>query len=188
MGCPVLQPVQGKDVGKPGKKQQLSGGQFRRIDPVDIPAGKRGSIRHKPAFFPLVNKIGTKSGNIFLFQQFFANISREYIEAAQLDGASQLRIFFVIMMPLSAPIVATVATFAFIGVWNDYIWPLISLYTKEKYTLQLALRSISAMDSISLDWGLLLGASVLTMIPVLVIFVIFNKQIMSSSMSSGIKG
>ena len=135
----------------------------------------------------IVPAIGSMTG-IFLMRQFFVSVPNDFLEAARIDGADEGVIFFRIMFPICMSQVAILSIFSFRWRWNDYIWPLISLYTKEKYTLQLALRSISAMDSISLDWGLLLGASVLTMIPVLVIFVIFNKQIMSSSMSSGIKG
>ncbi|MDE6397936.1 MAG: carbohydrate ABC transporter permease, partial [Clostridiales bacterium] len=61
--------------------------------------------------------------NIFLFRQFFEGVPKEYEEAARIDGANRLRIFFSVIMPLSKPILATVATFAFIGSWNDYIWP-----------------------------------------------------------------
>ncbi len=135
----------------------------------------------------IVPAIGTMTG-IFLMRQFFVSVPNDFLEAARIDGADEGTIFFRIMFPICMSQVAILSIFSFRWRWNDYIWPLISLYTREKYTLQLALRSISAMDSISLDWGLLLGASVLTMIPVLVIFIIFNKKIMSSSMSSGIKG
>ena len=131
--------------------------------------------------------IGSMTG-IFLMRQFFVSVPDDFLEAARIDGASEGKIFIRIMFPICASQVAILSIFSFRWRWNDYIWPLISLYSKEKYTLQMALRSISASDSVSLDWGLLLATSVLTMLPILVIFVIFNKKIMSSSMSSGIKG
>ena len=107
--------------------------------------------------------------NIFLFQQFFGGISKEYIEAAQLDGASQLRIFFVIMMPLSAPIVATVATFAFIGVWNDYIWPTMVLPSPQAgqwplYPIQAALTTIQSVEGVTT--GDVMASAVVPRLPI----------------------
>jgi alpha-1,4-digalacturonate transport system permease protein len=131
--------------------------------------------------------IGSMTG-IFLMRQFFISVPDDLMEAARIDGANEGTIFTRIMFPICNSQVVILAIFSFRWRWNDYVWPLISLYSKDKYTLQLALRSISDTDSVSLDWSLLLAASVLTMIPVLIIFIIFNKKIMSSSISSGIKG
>lgn len=128
--------------------------------------------------------------NIFLFQQFFANISREYIEAAQLDGASQLRIFFVIMMPLSAPIVATVATFAFIGVWNDYIWPTMVLPNPQPgqwplYPIQAALTTIQSIEGVTT--GEVMASLVVTSIPIFLVYVFAQKYIVEGIGAGGLK-
>lgn len=131
--------------------------------------------------------VGSMTG-IFLMRQFFVTVPDDLLEAARIDGANEGYIFTRIMFPLCKSQVAILAIFSFRWRWNDYIWPLISLYSKDKYTLQLALRSISDTESVSLDWSLLLGASVLTMLPVLVVFIIFNKRIISGNISSGIKG
>ena len=131
--------------------------------------------------------IGSMTG-IFLMRQFFVSVPNDFMEAARIDGANEGVIFMRVMFPICTSQIAILSIFSFRWRWNDYIWPLISLYSKEKYTLQMALRSISASDSVSLDWGLLLATSVLTMLPVLVIFIIFNRKIMSSSMASGVKG
>ena len=128
--------------------------------------------------------------NIFLFQQFFTSISKEYIEAAQLDGASQLRIFFVIMMPLSAPIVATVATFAFIGVWNDYIWPTMVLPSPQAgqwplYPIQAALTTIQSVEGVTT--GEVMASLVVTSIPIFLIYVLAQRYIVEGIGAGGLK-
>ena len=128
--------------------------------------------------------------NIFLFQQFFGGISKEYIEAAQLDGASQLRIFFVIMMPLSAPIVATVATFAFIGVWNDCIWPTMVLPSPQAgqwplYPIQAALTTIQSVEGVTT--GEVMASLVVTSIPIFLIYVLAQRYIVEGIGAGGLK-
>lgn len=128
--------------------------------------------------------------NIFLFQQFFTGISKEYIEAAQLDGASQLRIFFVIMIPLSAPIVATVATFAFIGVWNDYIWPTMVLPSPQAgqwplYPIQAALTTIQSVEGVTT--GEVMASLVVTSIPIFLIYVLAQRYIVEGIGAGGLK-
>ncbi len=128
--------------------------------------------------------------NIFLFQQFFTNISKEYIEAAELDGASQLKIFSVIMIPLSMPIVATVATFAFIGVWNDYIWPTMVLPSPQPgewplYPIQAALTTIQSIEGVTT--GEVMASLVITSIPIFLIYVFAQKYIVEGIGAGGLK-
>lgn len=129
--------------------------------------------------------IGTMTG-VFLMRQFFITVPDETLEAARIDGANEGRIFTRIMLPLCKSQIAILAIFSFKWRWNDYIWPLIALRSKSKYTLQLALRVLSGAEAV--DWTALLSASIITMIPVLIVFVIFNKQIMSAGLSAGVKG
>lgn len=133
----------------------------------------------------IIPTVGTMTG-VFLMRQFFFSVPNELIEAARIDGAHEGKIFFRIMMPLCRSQIAILAIFSFRWRWNDYIWPLLALVSPEKYTLQLALRTLSGAESV--DWSLLLASSVLTMIPVLIVFIVFNKQIMSTNVSSGVKG
>ena len=128
--------------------------------------------------------------NIFLFQQFFTNIPKEYIEAAQLDGANQMKIFFIIMMPLSAPIVATVATFAFIGVWNDYIWPTMVLPSPQGdewplYPIQAALTTIQSIEGVTT--GEVMASLVVTSIPIFLVYVFAQKYIVEGISVGGLK-
>lgn len=129
--------------------------------------------------------IGTMTG-VFLMRQFFITVPDEMLEAARIDGANEGRIFTRIMLPLCKSQVAILAIFSFNWRWNDYIWPLISLRSKSKYTLQLALRVLSGAEAV--DWTALLSAAIITMIPVLIVFIIFNKQIMNAGLSAGVKG
>lgn len=133
----------------------------------------------------IIPTVGTMTG-VFLMRQFFITVPNELIESARIDGANEGIIFAKIMMPICKAQIAILAIFSFRWRWNDYIWPLLALRTPEKYTLQLALRTLSGAEAV--NWTVLLSASVLTMIPVLIVFMAFNKQIMNSNMSSGVKG
>lgn len=129
--------------------------------------------------------INTATG-IFMFRQFFSTVPDDMLESARIDGASEGRIFFSIMFPLARPIVITLAIFSFQWRWNDYIWPLIVLNDQNKFTLQVALRSIVGAEYI--NWTMLLSASVLSIIPMVILFLVFQRYIIGSDSSSGLKG
>lgn len=133
----------------------------------------------------IIPTVGTMTG-VFLMRQFFISIPDELLEAARIDGANEGRSFVQIMVPLCRSQIAILAIFSFRWRWNDYIWPLLALTNPDKYTMQLQLRTLSGAEAV--DWSALLAFSVITMIPVLIIFIIFNRQIMSSEVSSGVKG
>lgn len=133
----------------------------------------------------IIPTINTATG-IFMFRQFFQSIPDDMLDSARIDGASEGRIFFSIMFPLAKPIVITLAIFSFQWRWNDYIWPLIVLNDQKKYTLQVALRSIVGAQNI--NWTMLLSASVLSIIPLLLLFLVFQRYIIGSDATSGIKG
>ncbi len=128
--------------------------------------------------------------NIFLFMQFFQNIPKEYEEAARIDGASTLGVFFKVIMPLSKPILATVAVFCFIGVWNDYLWPSMILPSADDGSwpllpIQTALISIKSIESITT--GEIMASLVITSIPIFVVYVAAQKYIVQGFGSSGLK-
>ncbi|MCP3030254.1 carbohydrate ABC transporter permease [Halobacillus sp. A1] len=132
----------------------------------------------------IIPSISTATG-IFMFRQFFITVPDDLIESARIDGASEGKIFFRLMLPISKPIIVTLAIFSFQWRWNDYIWPLIVISSPEQYTLQIALRNIIAANSI--NWPLLLSASVISILPMVVLFFIFQKYIMDSQATSGLK-
>ena len=128
--------------------------------------------------------------NIFLFMQFFQNIPKEYEEAARIDGANTLGVFFKVIMPLSKPILATVAVFCFIGVWNDYLWPAMILPAADDGSwpllpIQTALITIKSMESITT--GEIMASLVITSIPIFVIYVAAQKYIVQGFGTSGLK-
>ncbi|GAA2976594.1 alpha-1,4-digalacturonate transport system permease protein [Microbacterium terrae] len=132
----------------------------------------------------IVPSIITATG-IFMFRQYFKTIPDELLEAARIDGVSEFGAFWRIMLPLAKPIAVVLAIFSFQWRWNDYIWPLIVLRDPSQYTLQVALRSIVGADNI--DWSVLLAASVISLVPMVVLFAIFQRQIMNADINSGLK-
>ena len=128
--------------------------------------------------------------NIFLFTQFFQNIPKEYEEAARIDGANTLGVFFKVIMPLSKPILATVAVFCFIGVWNDYLWPSMILPSASDGTwpllpIQTALTTIQSIEGITT--GEIMASLVITSIPIFVTYVAAQKYIVQGFGTSGLK-
>ena len=128
--------------------------------------------------------------NIFLFMQFFQNIPKEYEEAARIDGANTLGVFFKVIMPLSKPILATVAVFCFIGVWNDYLWPSMILPAANDGSwpllpIQTALISIKSIEGITT--GEIMASLVITSIPIFVTYVAAQKYIVQGFGTSGLK-
>ena len=128
--------------------------------------------------------------NIFLFTQFFQNIPKEYEEAARIDGAGTLDVFFKVILPLSKPILATVAVFCFIGVWNDYLWPSMILPAADDGSwsllpIQTALISIKNIESITTSE--IMASLVITSVPIFAIYVVAQKYIVQGFGTSGLK-
>lgn len=128
--------------------------------------------------------------NIFLFTQFFQNIPAEYEEAARIDGANTWGVFTKVIMPLSKPIIATVAVFCFIGVWNDYLWPAMILPSGDNggwplLPIQKALESIKSIEGITT--GEIMSSLVITSIPIFVIYVAAQKYIVKGFGTAGLK-
>ena len=128
--------------------------------------------------------------NIFLFMQFFQNIPKEYEEAARIDGATTLGVFSKVIMPLSKPIIATVAVFCFIGVWNDYLWPSMILPSANDGSwpllpIQTALMSIQNIEGITT--GEIMASLVITSIPIFIIYVAAQKYIVKGFGTAGLK-
>ena len=123
---------------------------------------------------------------IFLMVQFFRGIPRELDEAAMMDGCSPWRIYWRIMLPLSLPVLATAAIFSFIWTWDDFFGPLIYLSDINTYTVQLGLRSF--VDSTgSSDWSSLFAMSSLSLIPVFLIFLFFQRLLIDGIATAGLK-
>ncbi|GAB2709839.1 carbohydrate ABC transporter permease [Arthrobacter bambusae] len=125
---------------------------------------------------------------IFFLRQFFLNMSREVEEAAMLDGAKHLRIFFQIALPNAAAPLATLALLTFIGQWNEYFWPLLVANQDELRVLTVGLGVFKAQaPQGSPDWSGLMAATLVSALPILLLFIAFGKKIVNSIGFSGIK-
>ncbi|HUC92849.1 MAG TPA: carbohydrate ABC transporter permease [Paenibacillus sp.] len=122
----------------------------------------------------------------FMLRQFFMGIHNEYIESAKIDGASHTRIFASIAFPLIKPAVATYAILRFIWTWNDYQNPLIFIRSDQLYTLQLAIRKFA--DAYSQTYSLIMAGAVSAIIPLLIIFILGQKQVIEGISVGGVKG
>lgn len=124
---------------------------------------------------------------IFLLRQFFLTIPREYDEAARIDGASRLRIFWSIILPQSRPAITTVLVLTFISTWNDFFGPLVYINSPELATLTLGLNMLKTqvLGAGQVEWNVLMAASLLLMLPNIVLFFFAQKQIVSG-MSMGV--
>lgn len=133
----------------------------------------------------IIPSINTATG-IFMFRTFFVSVPDELIESARVDGASDGQIFMRIMLPIAKPVIFTLAIFSVQWRWNDYIWPLIVLNDPKNYTLQVAIRGLVGAENI--NWTVLLGASVISILPLLLVFIVFQRYIIDANVSIGIKG
>jgi len=122
---------------------------------------------------------------IFLLRQFFMGIPTELQDSALIDGASDLRIWWSIVMPLSKPALATVGVFSFLTAWNDFFGPLIYLSSQEHYTLALGLQVF--LTEHNNEWGLLMAASTMIVAPVIVVFFFAQRQFIQGIVLTGIK-
>ncbi|MFX3631520.1 MAG: carbohydrate ABC transporter permease [Candidatus Pristimantibacillus sp.] len=122
----------------------------------------------------------------FLLRQFMVGISDEYLEAAKIDGAGQLRTFISIVIPLCRPVLATVAIIKFIWSWNDYQNPLIFLQSKELYTIPLGMTLFR--DDYTTNDAMMMMAALSAIIPLLIVFVVLQKQVINGIALGGVKG
>ncbi len=124
--------------------------------------------------------------NIFLFRQFFMTIPYELDEAARIDGASNFRIYWSLILPLSKPVMATVAIFSFIHHWNDFFLPLVYLQSNSKWTMAIGLQGFR--DLYSTSWNLMMAASTAMILPLLILFFFAQRYFISGIHMSGIAG
>ncbi|MGI6209676.1 MAG: carbohydrate ABC transporter permease [Anaerolineae bacterium] len=138
-------------------------------------------------FYPLI--VPALTGNafyIFLLRQFFLTLPRELEDAALIDGAGYFAIWWRLVLPLSAPALATVAIFSFMGTWNEFIGPLIFLNSRTKYTLALGLQVF--VREHGADFGLLMAASTMMIMPIIVMFFFMQRQFVQGITLTGMKG
>jgi multiple sugar transport system permease protein len=130
--------------------------------------------------------LGGGAFNVFLMRQFFMTIPLELDDAAKIDGCSIFAIYWRIILPLSKPVVGTVAIFSFLFHWDDFLGPLIYLNSIDKYTLALGLRLFQGQYNTK--WELLMAASLIVMMPVLIIYFLAQRYFVQGIVFTGIKG
>lgn len=123
---------------------------------------------------------------IFLLRQAFVSVPKEMEEAARMDGCSELGLWWYVMLPAIRPALVTLAIFVFIGSWSDFLWPLIVIQDENLYTLPLGVAKLAG--TFSLDWRLVAAGSVISIAPVLLLFLFLQRYIVPTESSSGIKG
>ena len=123
---------------------------------------------------------------VFLMKQFYEGVPSELCEAARIDGLTEYGIWFRVMLPLSKPALSTLTIFTFVSTWNDFLGPLIYLTRDEVKTIQIGLRMF--IRQYSAEYGLIMAASVIALIPVLIIFLALQKYFVQGVAATGIKG
>jgi multiple sugar transport system permease protein len=149
---------------------------FQRLDMIDT-------------FIPLLlpKFLATEAFFVFLLVQFIRQMPRDMDEAARIDGAGHLRIFWSIILPLIKPALITCSIFAFIWAWNDFLGPLLYLTSPENYPLPIALRLYNDQTSVS-DYGATVTASFIALIPILLFFLVFQRFLVDGVATQGLKG
>ncbi len=132
---------------------------------------KLGMLDH---FSALIIPAAANIGNIIMMRQFFINFPSDVEEAASIDGLGRYGRFFRICMPLAKPIISTQAVFVFMGFWNEFTKPMLYMKTETKYTLTLGLQTFSSRDA-GTAWHQVMAAATITVLPIVIIYLIFNR-------------
>lgn len=129
--------------------------------------------------------LGGGATNVLLIVQFYKTVPQELSEAAKIDGAGHLKIWSTIMLPLCKPVIATVAIFTFLFTWNDFMNPLIYINSDSLYTISLGIKAFQSQSGV--EWGYLMAASVISMIPALLVFIFAQKYFVEGVKTTGLK-
>ena len=132
---------------------------------------------------------GINITNIYLVRSFMAQIPKELDEAAAIDGCDFIRTFIKIMLPLLKPIIATVAIFAFSTAWNDYLWPMVvTLGNPAQRTLSVGMVALKATSEAATAWNLILAGGMISALPMIIVFTIFNRYFIKGLAAGAVKG
>jgi multiple sugar transport system permease protein len=123
---------------------------------------------------------------VFLMRQFIVGLPDDLLDAGRIDGAGELRIFRQIILPLCGPALATLGILTFLGNWNSFLWPLVVAQTQEHYTLPVALALFANGQNVT-NYGLLLAGATVVVVPILVVFLIFQRRFIEGIATTGIK-
>ena len=124
--------------------------------------------------------------NTFLLRGFFAGMPKDIFDAAQVDGAGPVRLFWSVALPLAKPGLATVTIFSFLAAWDEFTWAIVTISDRELYTLPVAIRLFQRANGT--EWGLVFAASLIALAPVLVLFVALQRHVVSGAFQGATKG
>lgn len=128
----------------------------------------------------------TTTTGIFMYRQHYMSIPLELVESARLDGAGEFHIFRSIMLPLGSSVTITLTIFSFMWRWNDYILPLMVLSDQKNFTIQIAIKSY--IGTMGVDWNSILASSILSILPIIILFIILQRYITGGLAATGVKG
>jgi ABC-type glycerol-3-phosphate transport system permease component len=134
--------------------------------------------------FPIINGAGPLA--IFLFRNYFARLPQELHDAARVDGCSEWGIYWRIFLPLSLPVIATIAIINFITTWNAYIWPSIVINNDDWYTLPLKLKDLDLQTVV--QWNVRMAGSLITTVPIIIAFLLLQRYYIRGITAGAIKG
>jgi multiple sugar transport system permease protein len=158
-----------------------------RLVPVYLIVRAIGLITTSPLnYLGVVLIMAIQAQMVFLFRQFFLTIPRDLEEAAKIDGAGHFTTFARVMLPLAGPAIAAVAILTFQGTWNSFFWPLLILQSPDHWTLPLALFSFKSL--FRTDWPALMSVTVSAIVPILLIYLFFQRYFVQGVAASGVKG
>lgn len=132
-------------------------------------------------FLPIINAFG-----VFLMRQFIEGIPDELLEVARIDGAGEMRVFFNIVIPIIKPVLVSLTVFTFANVWNDFLWPLVTVTDSRMNTVTLGISLLQG--NYTTNYGLLMAGSTLAFLPPFIVYIILQKQFIEGIALSGVKG
>lgn len=141
------------------------------------------------SYIPLIIPSVASPGTVFFLKQYAeSDLSPEILEAARIDGASEVRTFHTIVLPILQPGIATMGIMSFIGNWNNYLMPMILLTSKEKFTLPVMMSTLKAATDLQKNQGAIYLSVAISVIPILLVFIFFSKYIINSISAGAVKG
>lgn len=159
-----------------------------RLIPVYLLLNFLGLTKGVLQYAGVILILAVSGTSIFLLRQYFLSIPREIEEAARMDGAGFFRTFWQVMLPLAGPALAAVAILQFQGTWNGYFWPLIILQDQDQYTLPVGLSQFRLAGGFATNWPPLMATVVMATIPILILYLFFQRYFVEGIAASGVKG
>jgi multiple sugar transport system permease protein len=159
-----------------------------RLVPVYLMLNAAGLTKGVLQYAGVILVLAISGTSIFLLRQYFMSIPRDIEEAARMDGAGFFTTFWRVMLPLAGPAVAAVAILQFQGTWNGFFWPYIIIQSQDQYTLPIGLTFFRGAGGFSTNWPPLMAVVVMATIPILVLYVFFQRYFVEGVAASGVKG